>query len=203
MAFETITTRRDDLDAWYATRPDLFRREPWVGRILVWSIVAVVALALSIVVFVFPEVVDTLTQDRQRRAGAARLGLTIVPPLVLAFALFLLLRYSTRFRMTGVGPLTGDYSLYFGADLEPAAVLAALERGAADPAGLENVFRAIAASTGGVYHLHGYRNAQARVNVTGVQRVGDKAHTIEWEPVITRGDASFDGMALVKRTGNA
>lgn len=182
-------------------RPDLSRAERSPIRTAIFSILALVGIALLILAFTNPEMYGDGGSGRARRFGS--LGMYIAPIMIAGVGITGIIRWSTRWRIPGGGTFRGEVMSAFTVT-DPDEIWAVLESAkSADDPELIRAFHTIHNDKAlpGSFLVDIVANPDDRIAVAAVLRhvrrkPGTKDTSIrtqlEREPVIRRGEDFVD-----------
>lgn len=191
MSFTPLRSKSRDLSAWFATRPDLFEAERSPRKTTFWMIIAGVMVVLALVIYLNPLATVEFLGGRIR-GGLAIAGAFSLPPVILIVSIVMLFIGARRWRVKGGGVLTNPVIHSISARFPAEQVVAALQRGSADSAGVVAALAALKKDSGDERLLTIWVSEDDRLMYVALLRVDGGAQWIDTEPITIGPDRYFD-----------
>ena len=195
MSFAPLRSTQRNLYSWFATRPDLFASESSPRKRAVWTVVAVVMVVLSLVIYLNAEVTVELLGGRVK-GGLAIAGAFALPPVLLVVSIVMIFVGSRRWRVKGGGVLTNPVIYGVDGSFPIRPLLEAIRNGRTDAAEITEGFAAAQDSLGDDLLLSIWSSDADRIMYVGVLRVDGDAVWLDEQPFRVGGADYFDAKAL-------
>ncbi|MDF2559225.1 MAG: hypothetical protein K0R99_671 [Microbacterium sp.] len=195
MSFTPLRSRSRSLSPWFATRPDLFVAERSPRKSATWLVIAALMVIVMLLVSLNPEATAELLGGRVR-SGLAIAGAFFLPPAIFVASIVMFFVGARRWRIKDGGVLTNPVIHGVPAGFPLDQVVAALERGSADSAGIVAALKDVIAHKGDDRLLTIWTSATDRAMYIGVIRVDGKDLCIDSEPIALDPALFFDAKDL-------
>lgn len=195
MSFAPLRSTHRNLYSWFATHPDLFASESSPRKRAVWTVVAVVMVVLSLVIYLNAEATVELLGGRVK-GGLAIAGAFALPPVLVVVSIVMIFVGSRRWRVKGGGVLTNPVIYGVDGSFPIRPLLEAIRNGRTDAAEITEGFAAAQDSLGDDLLLSIWSSDADRIMYVGVLRVDGDAVWLDEQPFRVGGADYFDAKAL-------